>query len=488
MTTGSRGVRGGAIITVAQGLRLGVQFLSLVLLSRLLSPADFGLVAMVSVVLSLGDLLRDFGIPTAALQARELSQQQSSNLFWINFGMGLASALGVVVLTPLLVLVYGRSELAAITPVLAVGLAMNGLQTQWLVHLARAGRFGAIAISDVIAPLLGLALALVIAANGGGYWALVGQSLVTTATLTISRAALARWLPGRPRRHSGTGPILRSGLRIGGAQFLGYAASNADSFIIGVQFGPTQLGVYNRGFQLMSLPISGLLGPLTNVVLPTVRQAASEGQNFFEIMRRIQFLGALPLVAILSTLVVTAPSLLPALLGNQWDGVVPIFQVLAIGTMFQCLSYVSYWTFLLQHKERQLLHYNLLTKPVAILLVLGGSLFGPVGVAVGYALSLVIAWPVSLAWLRKVAGQPFLEFFMSGLHILGAGGISVAIGFGISSWTGAHVEGVPHVLLVAGSCLATFALSTVALPSARRELARSLPLLRSAFGRNRKTE
>lgn len=467
------------VTITAQVAKLATQFAGVILLSRVLTPADFGLVAMVAVVLSLGDLLRDFGLPTAALQASSLSRKQAGNLFWLNTLLGALATVVVIAGTPLLVELYSAPPLLVLTPVLSITLLLNGMQAQLQVQLARRRHFLTLALTDITAPIMGLLAAMAAAFSGLGYWALAIQALVVSCALLTSRAALLRWNPGLPRRGSNIAPILRSGLHLGLAQLVGYAAGNADSVVIGVRFTPSALGLYNRAFQLMVIPISGLLAPLTNVVIPTMQRARARGQSVPVLMLRLQFTAGIATVPLFVLAIVAAPFLIPALLGQQWQGSVLLFQILAAGALFQVFSYVSYWTFLIEGLTGSLLRYNLLTKSLAIVLIVAGSFFGIVGVAIGYALGLVIAWPINLIWLHAVADQAFGRFFGQGLRLILPGLAGVITGLAIypilSSWPG----GVASAL-AALAALVVFGALVLIFPTGRRDCRSTMALIRGS--------
>ncbi|GAA1962086.1 lipopolysaccharide biosynthesis protein [Agromyces allii] len=423
----SRGARGGAALIVGQFLKLAIQFASLVLLSRLLAPEDFGLVAMVSVFLALGSLLRDFGMPTAALQAKRLTDQQASNFFWASTVLGIAAAVLLSLVSPLLASLYAEPRLLLIAPAMSVTLALSGAQAQLQVQLARASRFTSLAVTDVVAQGAALVVALFGAAAGWGYWAIVVQPVVATALLLLLRASLLAWIPRLPRRGHETGALFRVGWDIGLAQLLAFAANNVDTLVIGLRWGPGQLGFYNRAFQLYTVPRSGVLDPLTQVALPTLSAAVERGRKASDLLLRIQFTlsAALSLAYLIAA--TTADWLLPLLLGEQWSQAVGPFQVLALGGFFAAFGTVSYWVFLLEGKSRQLLYLHLVTKPMMVALVLCGLPFGITGVAAGYALAQALAWPINLFWLSRVAQQDSWAYFRTGLRTLVPAGVAFAL-------------------------------------------------------------
>lgn len=170
------GARGGGITLIGQAIRMAVQLASVAILSRLLSPHDFGLIAMVTVFMTLADLLRDFGMPSAALQAKDLSHQQASNMFWASTALGALSCGILVACTPLIVMLYDEPRLGRVVPALALTTLISGVQAQIQVQLARGLRFTILAVSSVLAPTVGLVVAIISALNGLGYWALVLQN------------------------------------------------------------------------------------------------------------------------------------------------------------------------------------------------------------------------------------------------------------------------------------------------------------------------
>ncbi len=472
-----KGARGGGITLLAQGGRMLVQLVGVVVLSRLLSPGDFGLLAMVMAFMTLAELVRDFGLSSSALQAKELSQQQASNLFWLSWALGSATGLLLVASTPLIVRLYSEPRLEYIVPAMAVTLFLGGAQAQIQVQLARQLKFSALALSNFLAPTVGLALAVVAALLGWGYWALVLQAVGGALVLLLVQIGAARWVPWRPRRGQGTGDLVRSGAHLGAAHMLTWAASNVDSLVAGVRFGSVRLGHYNRGFQLTVTMIGGFLAPLTQVAIPMLNEARKSGKRPADLLVKMQALVAIPVCMAMVLLALTAPSLVPLLLGDQWGPAVPIIQILAAAECLHSLSFISYWGFLTEGLSRQLLNYNLLTKPITVLAVLIGSNWGIEGLARGYLVGLAFAWPTNVIWLARTAGYEWPKFLGNGARILATAAISYAAAALVlgerlqtPSWSAVALAGV--------SVVAIFVVLVGALPAGRRDLARMFAVTR----------
>ena len=452
------------------------------ILSRLLTPDDFGIVAMASVFIAFAYLIRDFGLPLAALQAPRLTRQQASNMFWLNTTLACGAALVLTLSTPIIVAIFDDPRLSKVVPAMASVIVASGIGAQIQVDLARRMRFFAIVVSDVIAQLLGLSVAIILAQAGLGYWALVTQALTGAVVTLAIRWGTCRWKPLRFRRGHGSGRLVRSATQYGLAQLLTFAQNNADTLIIGITLGATPLGYYNRAYQLLTAPAGRLLDPMTQVVIPTLSAARDDGRDYQSLLLRIQFILACTMTWVFAMISGSARVLVPLLLGPGWDATIPVLQVLAIGGVFTSLSSVSYWAFVHRGKSRELLRYNMVSKPLAIGCILFGSLYGLVGVAIGYAIAMGLSWPLNLWWLKRVAGLRAFEFARNGLMstvsgALGGGATMVVCTvFGEVSPVGVLVGSV-----AVGSSVMLIALT--ALPKSREQLRGSLHMLRKLVTR-----
>lgn len=471
------GARGGGVTLIAQVGRMVVQLTGVILLSRLLRPEDFGLVAMVMALMALADLVRDFGLSSAALQAKDLDHQQASNLFWLSWALGTVAGLLLAAATPLIVQLYGEPRLAQIVPAMAVTLLLGGAQAQVQVQLARQLKFSALALSLFLAPTAGLVFAIVAAFLGAGYWALVLQAVGTAFVLLAVQLGAARWLPARPRRGHGSAQLIRSGVEMAAAHLLTWAANNVDSLVAGVRLGPTSLGHYNRGFQLTVTMISGFLAPLTQVAIPMLNEARKAGRRPADLLVKMQALVAIPVCLAMTLLALTAPSLVPLVLGEAWEPTVPVVQILAVAECVHVLSFISYWGFLTERLSKQLLQYNLVSKPIAVASVAAGSTWGLEGIAWGYVVGLAISWPINLIWLSRTAGFTGTRFFKNGLRILVTGAMTYGTAFLVfgaqlqeRSWTAVALAGVCAALI--------FMVLVAVLPEGRRDLARMITVAR----------
>lgn len=415
---GTRAARGVMVSVAGQGLRIGIQVLSVLLLARLLAPSDYGLLAMVLAVIGVAEVFRDLGLSTAAIRARELSEAQRTNLFWINAALGLLLSAVAFVAAPLVAGMFGRPELEDMTRALAWVFVLSGLATQYRADLTRRMRFGRLVVADVLSPLTGLAVAFALALGGAGYWALVAQQLVQYGVMTVVVVSAGRWLPGRPDRRTPMGDLLRFGAGMVGIELIGYGARNADTLILGMRFGAADLGLYNRAYQLLMVPLGQLRAPTTQVALPVLGQLQDDEQRWADFVRRGQLALGYTLVAGLGVVVGTAGPVAAVFLGQQWVEVGPLLRLLAIGGACQTLAFVGYWVYLSRGLTGALARFSLFDTAVRLAAIGVGSAWGVTGLAAGFALAPALTWPVSLWWLARLAPIPLRALMGGALRIL----------------------------------------------------------------------
>ncbi|KAA9159725.1 lipopolysaccharide biosynthesis protein [Microbacterium lushaniae] len=420
----------GAKVTMAgQFARLLIQLVGTVVLARLLSPADFGLVAMVMVIIGIAEVFRDFGLSLAALQAKQLSQGQRSNLFWINTAIGLLLSAAAFGSSWLIAALYGDPRLAAIGQVASVVFLLNGASAQYRVSLARELRFGRLTAIEVTSAACGLSVAIAVAAGGGGYWAIVLQPVSTALLGLIALVALVRWSPSWYDR----GAPMRSLIRFGGyltlATGITYASRNVDSFLVGLRYGATTLGLYDRAYQLVAYALGNLEGVATRVAQPVLSRLQEEPERFKRYLLAGQ---ALLMQATLMAFGLTGSvvvALIPLVFGDEWAPMVPFLVAQLAAGAFASAARGTYWCFLASGRTKSQLQFTLLFRPIQIGMIVGSSFFGPYAIAVTYVLSNALLWLAGLGWVSRWGFVPVRSMMTTA--------VTAIVGYGAASVLGA---------------------------------------------------
>jgi O-antigen/teichoic acid export membrane protein len=480
-TLGRTAARGAAVTLGGQGLRMLVQMASVVVLAQLLTPTDYGLVAMVMAIAGVADIFRDFGLSAAAVQAKTLSRAQRDNLFWLNSALGLALCLLVLFGAGGLAAFYDQPQVTEIAQALSLTFLINGISTQFRADLNRRLRFGALAATDIAAQVAGLAVGVTMAATGSGFWSLVGMQLTQAGSGLLILAVVARWLPRLPTRNADMRDLLRFGWHMVGMQVVGYINNNVDSVVIGHRFGPGPLGLYNRGFQLLMSPLTQLRGPTTTVALPVLSRLEADVPTYGRFLVRGQIGLGYSLVLGLAVVGAAADPIVRLLLGAEWTGVIPILRILAFAGAVSTLSYVAYWVFLSRDLTRKLLHFTLVTFVLKVACVLVGSIWGVVGVAAGYAAAPAVSAPLSLWWLGRLTPIPVAELLRGYTRIL-----VIALAAAGAGWAAVDLVAAPAgagIALGAGVVLAGYGLAAAVSRAVRDDLRQVRETVRLAAGR-----
>ncbi|MDJ0338180.1 oligosaccharide flippase family protein [Cryobacterium sp. PH31-O1] len=469
--------RGASTTLVGQLIRIGVQLGGIVVLGRLLDPSDYGLVASVAAIIGVGEVLRNFGLSSAAIQVRDLSRHQKDNLFWINSLIGLALMLLAVLCSPLIATLYGDDRLVLLTQVLAGTFLLNGLATQFRADLNRNFHFKALAGSEIGAQVGGLGIGIVMALNGFGYWALAGQQISQGILTIIILVPITRWFPGWYHRAAPMRHLIVFGSNLAGTQLLGYASRNTDTIVIGATLGAGPLGLYNRAFQLLLLPLNQINGPSTRVALPVLARLQDDPPKYdrFILLGQTIMLHAVTIVLAFSC--AQALPIISIALGSNWLGSAPIFQILAIAGFFEAAAYATYWVFLSKGATKQNLYFALCTRPLLVGFVLLGSLWGVYGVAAGYSLGVALIWPIGLWWISRVTNAPARAMFLAGVRAILGYGFATGVSWGAVQWIPLELP-FARVALGGVALLAAIGLVMLVWPIFRRDV-RSITQARS---------
>ena len=483
-SVGSRAARGALTVFVGQISRIVIQVASVAVLARLLTPSDYGLVAIVIAIVGVGEIFRDFGLSTAAIQAAVVTRAQRNALFWLNTAIGAVLTLACILLAPLVADLFGHQELMPITRALGATFLLNGMIAQYQADLNRNLRFTALTVVGVGSQALGTIIAVICAWGGAGYWALVVQQLSAGLINLVAFAVLTRWLPTWPRRGVDVSPFLRFGGGLVLSQIVGYLNNNVDTLTIGLRFSAAQLGFYNRGYQLLMRPLSQLRQPTTSVALPVMRLVRDDRRRTDEFLVRGQRALGYTLVAGTAVAAGAARPMVQVFLGDGWSSVAPVFALLAFAGIFQTLSYVGNWVYLARGLTGKLVWYSLVSLAIKIVCVLVGSHWGIVGVAAGFAAAPALAWPLSLWWLARLTPMPVRRLYLGAGRVLLAAFVAAGTTYLVVQALHAAPAPVQMVVGCAAGFLSYGVLALV-LPMVRRDLLDVLDAGLSAVRRRR---
>jgi polysaccharide transporter, PST family len=321
--------------------RAAISIVTFVVLSRLLSPDAFGLVALATVFTVFIELFLDQGFGAAIVQRAEIEPEHLDTAFWINILTGLILTVGVIVSSEWIASLFKEPRLASVLRWLSISFILSALSSTQISILQRKLAFKNLAARSLAASAVGGVVGIGMAFAGFGVWSLVGQDLVTSAAGIVILWSSSDWRPGLKVSKKHYKDLFGFGVSIVGNHALTVLIRRSDDLLIGYYLGPTLLGFYTIGYQLL-LVIIRLVTEVTNsVAFPAFARIQNEPERMrraFYNVTQYTSLFAFPVFIGLATL---APELVPVVFGEKWAPSIPVMQVLSLIGILQSVLFFN---------------------------------------------------------------------------------------------------------------------------------------------------
>lgn len=424
-------VRGGVAKLFAQTFNAALRIGTMVVLARLLNPADFGLVAMVTSIVSVLNMVRDFGLSTATIQRSTVTDEQLSTLFWINVMVGIALMAITLAGAPSIAAFYREPKLFSISMALATTFLLNAVGIQHAALLRRQMRFGELAFIETAALSGSTAVGICLAAFGFGYWALVFMSISQVTIFSVLVWKRSEWRPGKPGRSVGVGSMIKLGGIVTANGIIMHVANNLDKVLLGRFWGPEPLGNYGRAQTLLSFPTDSLNSAVGTVLLSALSRVKNQEErwrNYFLKAYSLLLAVTFPVTAICALF---AAEIILTVFGAKWSDAIPLFRCLApsvlVIAMINPISSLLISRGLLERSLRM----ALALAPVMIIGFCVGLCWGAVGAAIGLSSGLLLWVVPHLAWavhntpvgLKDILGAIARPFGASVVAAIAAGSL-----------------------------------------------------------------
>ncbi len=466
----SRAATRGMIWTGVQ--MVGSHVLSLVVfvvLGRILSPRDFGLIASATVVILFLRVLVDAGFSRLIVQRETLTPEHVDTAFWTALILGVTFALSLTAAAPLVAALFGQPRLTNIVRALSVVFIFVSLDGTQSALLERRMEFRAQAVRRLVAGLVSTAIAITLAVLGAGVWALVAQQLTLEGVTVLVLWTLADWHPQLRFSPAAFRELAAFGLRYCGTQTLVNLGANADNFLVALILGPVALGYYVIAYRVFTVASEVLVLTVNRVALTTFsrlqRDTEALNASFISSTTMTAFL-TLPCFAVLGLL---AHTLITFVFGAKWAPSAPVLQVLTVaGVMQGQVNFTGNYAIAVGRISNQLLWLACLV--AAQLAGFGIAVsFGIVAVGASLSAVMVIAWPVRLIQVSRWRGLDIRLYFTRFAQLAAATGVMLAAMWGVGRvLSGSAVPVLILQVLVGAVCY--IGAATVLAPRATAEL------------------
>jgi len=380
-------VRGAGVTVLFSGLSFAVQMVATMVLARILTPADYGLVTMVT---TFSLLLMNFGLngfTEAVLQRDEMDHSIASNLFWINISVGLLLTIGFAAAGTLLAKFYHEPRVAHVAVGMSATIFITSTSVLHLALLKRAMCFSVVSFNEILSRTASVLISILLGWAGLGYWALVAGAVAVPLTVSILAWIACQWIPSLPRRVDGMGPMVRFATAVYARFSLNYSTRNVDNLLVGWRFGTPALGFYKKAYDIFVLPSNQLVSNIAEVVISTLSRC-----NRDQVRYQRYFLGGLSVLAFIgmglgADLTLIGTDLIRLLLGPRWGMSGRIFSFFGPGVGIMLVYYTHGWIHLSIGTADRWFRWGVLEIAVTVSLFIVALHWGPTGIAAAWTAS-----------------------------------------------------------------------------------------------------
>ncbi len=428
MSDGSSTVLGGvAWKFAAQAFAQGARLVVAIVLARILAPDQFGIAAMVLVFTSLALVFGDMALGSALVQRKDIDEDDRSTAFWTSIAAGTFFALLGVACSPLIADFYGEPEVQPLVAVMSGGFLLLSLSQVQESLLLRDMQFRSLELRVMVGVAVGGTAGIVVAATGGGAWAIVAQQLAYAAS---SAAILWVASPWRPRWRWSPAALRRllsfSGYLFG-HRLLYFAHRNLDNLLIGKFLGPAALGYYAIAYNVMLSPLSRVAAPIQDVLFPAFSRIQDDTARIAAGWIRATRAVAAFSIPALTGLMVVAPEFIRVVLGPKWSEAVPVLQILAWVGLLQSLQALDTGILEARDRTRAIFWFTVGYFSLHVCAFVVGLQWGIVGVAAGYAITTTLVEPVYCRLTAHALHIPAMRFWRALAGVAQAAAVMLAV-------------------------------------------------------------
>jgi O-antigen/teichoic acid export membrane protein len=365
-----------------------------IVLARLLSPTDFGLVAMAAVILGFIETFKDLGTGFAVIREKQPSDEFLSSIFWLNVAFGLCVTLAAVALSPLVGAFFHEPMVATILTAMALSFLLSALTIVHTSLLTRAMAFETLAKIELASAVLSYTVGIGAALLGCGVWSLVYQVLVNSFLALLFTWIASRWRPRMQFSWSRIKSVLSYSLNLTGYNIFYYFALNADNLLIGRYLGAQDLGYYDLAYRLMSFPLQAISSVFARVMTPYYAQAQDDLARFRTAFLQVATAIAFITFPLMVGLLAVREHFVLAVFGPDWRSVATLLALFApLGAIRSVLTTTGSIYTAMGRADLQL-RWGIVSNVLVIAALALGVRWGSVGVAAAFtASSIVLLYP-----------------------------------------------------------------------------------------------
>ena len=427
-----------------------IQFVSGIILARLLTPFDYGCVGMLAIFMTLAEAFIDGGFGSALIQKKRPTQEDYSTIFWWNIGMAVVMYAILFFSAPAISRFYNIPLLCDVLRVQGVVLFIYAFNIIQKNQLRKKLNFKLLSIITIATSLIALGVTIFMAYNGYGVWALVAQNIITSAIPALVFWFYVKWRPVWTFSWASFKELFGFGFYMFLTNLLNSFGSQIQGLLIGRFYNASTMGYYSKAHGLEKLASTSISSVMTQVTYPLYAEAQDNKPQLANMIRRITMTLSYITFPLLFILLLCAKPIFVILYSDRWLQSVPYFQVLSIAGLAYCLQSVNSQVVAAVGESRAMFIWTVIKRVVGIGFIIGGLLlFGMKGLLVGVVLNAWFSYFVNIGLVSKFIGYKWTDQLLNISPVLVASIVSalVAYGAGLLLNSSMYVDGVVKVVV-----------------------------------------
>lgn len=387
----------------------GIQFLVMIVMARLLTPKDYGLVGMVAIFIAVAQSLVDSGFSQALIRKQNRTETDNSTVFYFNIVVGILLYLVLFAIAPWVADFYNSPELTALMRVICLSVVFNSFVVVQRALLTVNIDFKTQAKASLTAAVVSGVIGIGMAYSGFSYWSIVAQQLVNLGLNTLLLWIFTRWRPRWIYSWGSFRELFTFGSKLMFSGLLDVVYRNMYLLVIGKVFTASSLGYYTRANQFAEFPSSNLTGIMQRVTYPVLCQIQDDDERLAQIYRRFLRLSAFLIFPLLVGLSAVAEPFVLLLLKEQWLFAATLLQIICFAMMWYPIHAINLNLLQVKGRSDLFLRLEIIKKAIAVLILCVTIPMGLIAMCVGQILSSLIALIINTNYTGKLIQVGFLR-------------------------------------------------------------------------------
>ena len=398
---------------------MGISFISSIILARLLTPEDYGIIGMLTIFMSISQSFLDSGFGSALIQKKRPTQEDYSTVFWFNLLMSIVLYLILYLSAPFIATFYHMPILCEVLRVQALVLIISAVTMVQANQLRKHFQFRKLTVVSLIASLLSLVVTIGMAYAGYGVWSLVVQGLLMSAIPSIIYWFTNKWHP----KFVFSKESFKSLFSFGGYMFLVHLlneiGNNIQGLLIGRLFNASTMGYYSKARSTEKLASMSISQSLTQITFPLYSEVQDDRQQLIALIKKLTGVIAFITFPLMFVLILIAKPIFVILYSERWLPSVPYFQILCLAGLGVCLQAVNLQAISAIGKSKTVFNWVIVKRTSSLVLIVGGLMIGGIwGMLWGMVIQAWFAYIINAYLVSKHIGYNLRQQLFDILPIL----------------------------------------------------------------------